>query len=102
MKVRNLEGQSLAQIIIEWNSLDRKRLKIAELLSKDPRIDWNIKDKGGSDFLIMSALKKEKMDLVKILINAPGVDLNVTDSNGQTLHQIARYVKKYVDRSQAN
>ena len=61
LKVKNLEGQSLPQIIHEWNCLDKARLKISELLTKDPRIDNNAVNKGAVSNRISGKSNEKKL-----------------------------------------
>ena len=49
-------------------------VKCLELLSKDPRMKWNIRNENG-ETPIMVALKNKEMEMVKILMKTPGVDL---------------------------
>ena len=92
VSAENHEGDGVAQIAVEWIGERRvgERLKCVRMLSKDPRVNWNIKNQEDSEVPIMFALKRDKLDVVKILLNAPGIDLKVKDRSGQTLVQIAR------------
>lgn len=83
----NSEGEGIAQIAVEWIGERRvgERLKCLKLLSKDPRVDWNVMNKEDSDVPIIYALRREKIDMVEILMKTPGVNLDVKDRNGQTL-----------------
>ena len=65
-------------------------VKCVEILSKDRRVKWNIKNKRG-DVPLIIALKKKRIDMVKILPKVPEVDTNVTDKFGFTVRQIAEY-----------
>ena len=49
-------------------------MKCVELLSKDPRVNWNIRNVDG-DTPIMVALKNKEIEMVKILVRTPGVHL---------------------------
>ena len=61
-----------------WSS--SLKLKCVELLSKDPRVNWNVRNDLG-ETPIMVALRKKEMEMVKILLKTPGVSLaDVTKS----------------------
>ena len=47
-------------------------VKCVELLSKDPRMNWNVRNKKG-ETPIMVALKNKEKDMVKILLKNPNV-----------------------------
>ena len=97
INLENSEGEGIAQIAVEWIGERRvgERLKCLKLLSKDPRVDWNVMNKEDSDVTIIYALRREKIDMVEILMKTPGVNLDVKDRNGQTLVQIARYFSSF-------
>ena len=61
-------------------------VKCVELLSKDPRVNWNARN-GNGETPIMLALKNKEREMVKILLNTPGVDFgDVTrTSEGQAI-----------------
>ena len=48
-------------------------VKCVELLRKDPRVNWNVRDENG-ETPIMIALKNKKKEMVKILLKNPKVD----------------------------
>ena len=60
-----------------------------EILSKDRRVDWNIKNSAG-DTPVMFCLKTNKIEMARYLINTPGVDLDTVDRDGKYLETIAR------------
>ena len=63
-------------------------MRCLEILSKDKRVKWNIKNKRGEVPLI-TALKKKRVDVIKILLKIPEIDTNVSDKFGFTVRQIA-------------
>ena len=90
-------GSSLAHLAVEYETLKsycyRRELNVSafpvkcvELLSKDPRVNWNIRNTDG-DTPVMVALKNQEKEMVKILLKTPGVDLSdVTKSTeGQAI-----------------
>ena len=48
-------------------------VKCVELLSKDPRVNWNVRNAKG-ETPIMLALKNKEREMVKILLKNPRVD----------------------------
>ena len=48
-------------------------VKCVELLSKDPRVNWNVRNRDG-ETPIMVALKNKEKEMVKILLRNPRVD----------------------------
>ena len=77
-------GKSVGHLAVEYSwikkrcpeqkNVTRFPVKCVELLSKDQRMDWNIRDDNG-DTPIMIAMKNKEMEMVKILLKTPGVDL---------------------------
>ena len=59
---------------MEWGSDVSSPIKCVELLSKDPRVNWNARNRNG-ETPVMVALKNEETEMLKILIKTPGVDL---------------------------
>ena len=92
----NFDGRSVGHIAVEYSFLKRVHpeqlnvsafpVKCVELLSKDPRVNWNIRNTDG-DTPVMVALKNQEKEMVKILLKTPGVDLSdVTKSKeGQAI-----------------
>ena len=65
------------------------RRETVEILSRDKRVDWNIKNSAG-DTPVMFCLKTNKIEMARCLINTPGVDLDTVDRDGKYLETIAR------------
>ena len=76
-------GRSIAYIAVQ--QYDKR---VVEILSKDNRVNWNIKDHTG-DTPLMHCLAFEKIEIAQCLINIPGIDLNTTDKFGNYLEDIA-------------
>merc|ERR1719342_1701149 len=70
-----------------------ERQRCVEMLSRDRRVDWNIKNSAG-DTPVMFCLKTNKIEKARCLINTPGVDLDTVDRDGKYLETIARDSKK--------
>ena len=81
-------GRNIAQIAVEEEG--GERLRCVEILSRDRRVEWNIKNSDG-DTPIMYCLKTNKMEIFCLLLNCPRVDLNTRDRDGKYLEDIARY-----------
>ena len=78
LDVKLLGGRSVGHCAVEcrWSS----SLKCVELLSKDPRVNWNVRNDSG-ETPIMVALRNKETEMVKILLKTPGVSLaDVTKS----------------------
>ena len=83
-RVNDVDGRSVAHFAVEYKHLKESYseelnvsafpVKCVELLSKDPRVNWNIKNDDG-ETPIMVALKNKEMEMFKILLRTPGVDL---------------------------
>jgi len=83
LSVLKHEGRSVGHCAVQYRALksypEEKNtiafpVKCVELLSKDQRMDWNIRDDNG-DTPIMIALRNKEMEMVRILIKTPGVHL---------------------------
>ena len=81
-------SRNIAQIAVEEEG--GERLRCVEILSRDRRVEWNIKNSDG-DTPIMYCLKTNKMEIFCLLLNCPRVDLNTRDRDGKYLEDIARY-----------
>merc|ERR1711963_425056 len=80
-------GRIVAQIAVEEERGERQRC--VEILSRDRRVDWNMKNSAG-DTPVMFCLKTNKIEMARCLINTPGVDLDTMDRDGKYLETIAR------------
>ena len=80
-------GRNVGQIAVEEEGGERQRC--VEMLSRDRRVDWNIKNSDG-DTPVMFCLKTNKIEMARCLINTPGVDLDTVDRDGKYLETIAR------------
>ena len=87
LSVTDREGRNVAQFAVEWEGGERQRC--VEILSRDRRVDWNIKNSAG-DTPVMFCLKTNKIEMARCLINTPGVDLDTVDRDGKYLETIAR------------
>ena len=67
-------------------------LRCVQLLSRDERVDINVKNKNG-ETPITVAMKGGMTEMVKILLVNPRVDLDTVDQEGRFLENIARSVK---------
>ena len=76
-------GRNITQLSVEDDQ------RIVELLSRDRRVNWNIKNPDG-DTPVMYCLKDNKIEMARCLINTPGVDLDTVDRDGKYLEDIAR------------
>ena len=88
LSVTDWRGRNIAQIAVEEEG--GERLRCVEILSRDRRVEWNIKNSDG-DTPIMYCLKTNKMEKFCLLLNCPRVDLNTRDRDGKYLEDIARY-----------
>jgi len=70
LDVKLYGGRSVGHIAVKYSPL-----KCVELLSKDPRVNWNVRNDSG-DTPIMVALKGKRIEVVKILLRTPGVSLD--------------------------
>ena len=78
LDVKLLGGRSVGHCAVEC--ILSSSLKCVELLSKDPRVNWNVRNDLG-ETPIMVALRFKEMEMVKILLKTPGVSLaDVTKS----------------------
>ena len=67
-----MEYRSLKKRYSEEKDVTRFPVKCVELLRKDPRVNWNVKNVSG-ETPIMVALKNKETEMVKILLRTPGV-----------------------------
>ena len=88
LSVTDWRGRNIAQIAVEEEG--GERLRCVEILSRDRRVEWNIKNSDG-DTPIMYCLKTNKIEMFRLLLNSPRVDLNTRDRDGKYLEDIARY-----------
>ena len=86
LSVTDWEGRNVAQIAVEEERGERQRC--LEILSRDRRVDWNIKNSDG-DTPVMFCLKTNKIEMARCLINTPGVDLDTVDGDREHLEDIA-------------
>ena len=77
-------GNSAMHLAVKSNGL-----QCVQLLSRDERVDINIKNKDG-ETPVMLAMKEGKTEMVKILLDNPRVDLDTVDGQGRFLENIAR------------
>ena len=75
------DGKSVGHCAVEYRFLKEIcprftgfPVKCVELLSKDSRVNWNVKNDEG-ETPIMVALKNGETEMVKILLRTPGVSL---------------------------
>ena len=87
LSVTDERGRNVAQIAVEENGGERQRC--VEILSRDRRVNWNIKNSDG-DTPVMFCVKNNKIEMARCLINTPGVDLDTVDRDGKYLENIAR------------
>ena len=67
---------------------DRKRC--VELLTADPRVDWNFRDPEDGDTPLHFCLRNSEVKMAKTIIKNPSVDLNVQNIVGKFPETIAR------------
>ena len=72
--VTDRNGRSLAQIAVE--SGQPTSVQCLELLSRDSRVNWNIRNKDG-DTPIMYTWKNRKSEMFKLLMNVLSIDKNI-------------------------
>ena len=65
-------GRSIAHIAVEGENDSKSQC--LELLAKDFRVDWNVKDANG-DTPVMYAVKNKRNDVFKVLMKIPSIDL---------------------------
>ena len=87
LSVTDERGRNVAQIAVEENGEERQRC--VEILSRDRRVNWNIKNSDG-DTPVMFCVKNNKIEMARCLINTPGVDLDTVDRDGKYLETVAR------------
>ena len=71
--VLNPDGKNIGQMVVEKEEYDTGSLPCLELLSRDSRVNWNIRDSNG-DTPIMHVFKKKKSEMFKILMNVYSID----------------------------
>ena len=81
----NFDGRSVGHSAVEYSftkeyyperlNVSAFPVKCVELLSKDSRVNWNVRNKAG-ETPMMIALKNKEKEMVKILLKTPGVDLS--------------------------
>ena len=76
LNVSLYRGRSVGHCAVEYSFLKENifPVKCVELLSKDSRVDWNIRNDEG-ETPIMVALRNKEIEMVKILLRTPGVEL---------------------------
>ena len=81
LDVKSYGGKSVGHSAVCGLTLyGHSSLKCVELLSKDPRVNWNVRNYRG-ETPIMVALRNKETEMVKILLKTPGVSLaDVTKS----------------------
>ena len=87
LSVTDCRRRNVAQIAVEENGGERQRC--VEILSRDRRVNWNIKNSDG-DTPVMFCVKNNKIEMARCLINTPGVDLDTVDRDGKYLETVAR------------
>merc|ERR1711953_1014701 len=87
LSVTDPGGRNVAQIAVEEDGAESQRC--LEMLSRDRRVNWNIKNSDG-DTPVMFCVKNNKIEMARCLINTPGVDLDTVDRDGKYLETIAR------------
>jgi len=87
LSVTDERGRNVAQIAVEGFLGERQRC--VEILSRDRRVNWNIKNSDG-DTPVMFCVKNNKIEMARCLINTPGVDLDTVDRDGKYLETVAR------------
>ena len=65
--------QDISHMAVERK--DTLAVEVVEILSRDERVDWEVRDQQG-DTPILSALRKKKPDMVRILLRNPRIDLS--------------------------
>ena len=64
--------------------------RCVELLTADPRVDWNFRDPEKGDTPLHFCLKNGKVEIAKMIIKNPNVDLNAQNIVGEFPETIAR------------
>lgn len=67
----NGDGKTMAHIAVETDKADS--IECLDMLSRDSRVDWNIRNADG-ETPIMYTWKKGKLEMFKILMNIPTLD----------------------------
>ena len=86
LSVSDVSGKHITHIALQH--YDNRVQRAVELLSKDKRVNWNIKNSDG-DTPLMHCLALDKIENAQCLINIPGIDLNTIDSNGYYPEELA-------------
>ena len=87
LSVTDERGRNVAQIAVE--EIGGESQRCVEILSRDRRVNWNIKNSDG-DTPVMFCVKNNKIEMARCLINTPGVDLDTVDRDGKYLETVAR------------
>ena len=85
LTVTDGNGLDVAHLVVGHHS--GEALTCLELLSRDKRVDWNIKNQDG-DTPIMHCMKANKTEMIRILMNVEGVDIE-----GKYLDYVARWAR---------
>ena len=85
-----LAAGSVVREMEEKEYEDSKRC--IELLTADPRVDWNVRDTDDGDTPLFYGLMVLDLELAKIIIKNPTVDLNVQNDAGEFPETIARLI----------
>ena len=80
---------TVGQLAVMKNTDSQETLRCLQLLSADPRVDWNVRNYNG-DTPLLDCLKQNKTDLALTLLNNPAVDLDTVDRDGNHLESLAR------------
>ena len=86
LSVSDVSGKHITHIALQH--YDNRVQRAVGILSKDKRVNWNIKDHRG-DTPLMHCLAFDKIENAQCLINIPGIDLNTIDSNGYYPEELA-------------
>ena len=77
LNVRDSEGKHITHIAVDskYDKIitDDDAIKCVELLNKDPRVDWNVKNRNGETPLQV-ALRNKKEAIARILLDNPNLD----------------------------
>ena len=65
--------RSLSLLAVESSA--SRAVEVVDILSRDERVDWEVRDQQG-DTPILSALRKKRTDMVRILMRNPRIDLS--------------------------
>ena len=84
LNVRDRNGRTLPEIALDLDFAERRRnsVRCFQLVSRDRRVDWNVKTTTGES-PVMRALREKKMPCVKILVTTANIDLTEFLGNGE-------------------